>query len=73
MSPLPVPLVTQYCHLASVNVQAGDQVSVGQVIGYQGATGWATGKHLHFALWRDKQPIPPTYAFTQTSLQNWGN
>ena len=66
-------LVTQYCHLASVNVQAGDQVTVGQVIGYQGATGWATGKHLHFALSRNKQPIPPTYAFTQTSLQNWGD
>ena len=66
-------LVTQYCHLASVSVQAGDQVTVGEVIGYQGATGWATGKHLHFALWRDGEPIPPTYAFTQTSLQNWGD
>jgi len=43
------------------------------VIGYQGATGWAMGKRLHFELWRDKQPIPPTYAFTQTSLQNWGD
>jgi murein DD-endopeptidase MepM/ murein hydrolase activator NlpD len=66
-------LVSQYCHLASVNVQAGDQVTVGQVIGYQGSTGWATGKHLHFALSRNKQPIPPTYAFTQTSLSNWGD
>lgn len=65
-------LRSQYCHLAAVNVRIGNSVTVGQVIGLQGSTGWATGKHLHFALWRDGQPIPPTYAFTQTSLSNWG-
>jgi murein DD-endopeptidase MepM/ murein hydrolase activator NlpD len=69
----PDSLRTQYCHLASVDVQVDDQVTIGQVIGYQGSTGWATGKHLHFALWRAGQPIPPTYAFTQTSLENWGD
>ena len=66
-------LMTQYCHLASVDVQVNDKVTMGQIIGYQGSTGWATGKHLHFALWRGGQPIPPTYAFTQTSLENWGD
>lgn len=66
-------LRSQYCHLAAVNVQADDPVTIGAMIGYQGSTGWATGKHLHFALWRDGQPIPPTYAFTQTSLQDWGD
>lgn len=65
-------LSTQYCHLASMpSVQAGDSVIGGQTIGYQGATGWATGKHLHFALWRGGQPIDPSYAFTQTSLSDW--
>lgn len=72
-------LRSQYCHLASVNVQVYDEfghvnhVTMGQLIGIQGSTGWATGKHLHFALWRDGQPIPPTYAFTQTSLEDWGD
>ena len=66
-------LKSQYCHLASVNVQVNDQVTVGQMIGIQGSTGWATGKHLHFAIWRGGQPIPPSYAFTQTSLSDWGD
>lgn len=65
-------LSTQYCHLASApGLQVGDTVNGGQDIGYQGSTGWATGKHLHFALWRGGQPIDPSYAFTQTSLSDW--
>ena len=66
-------LRSQYCHLTSINVHTDQQVTLGRTIGYQASTGWATGKHLHFVLWRDGQPIPPTYAFTQTSLQNWGD
>lgn len=66
-------LNTQYCHLAGQpSVKVGDTITKGQVFGYQGSTGWATGKHLHFALWRDNQPIDPSYAFSQTSLSNWG-
>lgn len=65
-------LKTQYCHLQSEpGLKVGDPVTTGQIIGYQGATGWATGKHLHFALWRDGQPIDPAYAFLQTSLSDW--
>jgi hypothetical protein len=68
----PDSLSTQYCHLASMpTVQVGDPITGGQDIGYQGSTGWATGKHLHFALWRNGQPIDPSYAFTQTSLSDW--
>lgn len=66
-------LRTQYCHLTTPpSLQVGDPVTIGQTLGYQGATGWATGKHLHFALWRGGQPIDPSYAFAQTSLANWG-
>jgi len=65
-------LQTQYCHLTEKpGLQVGDSVTMGQVIGYQGSTGWATGKHLHFVLRRDGQPIDPSYALTQTSLSNW--
>jgi hypothetical protein len=65
-------LRSQYCHLASEPpLRVGDSVAGGQTIGYQGNTGWATGKHLHFALWREGKPIDPSYAFSQTSLSDW--
>jgi len=44
-------LQTWYWHmLARVIVHPGQAVSRGQVIGYEGATGFATGCHLHFAV-----------------------
>jgi murein DD-endopeptidase MepM/ murein hydrolase activator NlpD len=70
----PDSLRTQYCHLATEPaLNIGDPVTMGQTMGYQGSTGYATGKHLHFALWRDGQPIDPSYAFSQTSLSDWEN
>ncbi|MFF8673188.1 M23 family metallopeptidase [Streptomyces sp. NPDC015242] len=39
---------TQYGHLSSVGVSAGQQVTPGQQIGLSGATGNVTGPHLHF-------------------------
>lgn len=67
-------LRSQYCHLAAPpDLKVGDTVTVGDMVGIQGSTGWATGKHLHFALSRGGQPIDPSYAFSQTSLSDWGD
>jgi len=39
---------TGYWHQSQILVKPGDQVSPGQIIGYQGATGRVTGPHLHW-------------------------
>lgn len=41
---------TRYAHCSSLAVYTGQQVSQGQVIGYVGQTGWASGNHCHFEI-----------------------
>jgi len=43
-------VISYYCHLSEIDVQKGDKVKLGQVIGREGRTGWATGPHLHFQI-----------------------
>lgn len=52
-------LTTRYAHMSKIDVKAGDQVETGQVVGYVGATGRATGPHLHYEVWANGQPLNP--------------
>jgi len=54
-----------YIHLSETSVKAGDSVAAGQDIGAVGATGRATGPHLHFGLTLDSTPIDPELVLGQ--------
>jgi murein DD-endopeptidase MepM/ murein hydrolase activator NlpD len=53
--------VTKYAHLNGFasDVRAGTRVRQGQIIGYVGMTGLATGPHLHYELHKDGRPVDP--------------
>ncbi|MDB5265183.1 MAG: putative zinc metalloprotease [Parcubacteria group bacterium] len=44
-------LATLYAHMSSIGVTTGQAVSTGQVLGYSGMTGYATGPHVHFGVY----------------------
>lgn len=50
---------SRYGHLESYKVQSGDTVCQGDLIGYVGSTGWATGSHLHLELSCNGETIDP--------------
>lgn len=50
---------TEYYHLSSVSVSAGDTVEKGQQVGKVGSTGRSTGCHLHFGLQKGESHVDP--------------
>jgi murein DD-endopeptidase MepM/ murein hydrolase activator NlpD len=52
---------TLYAHQSRFarGLKRGDRVSQGEVIGYVGMTGWATGPHLHYEFHINSKPVDP--------------
>ena len=52
-------ITSHYAHLSRANAVVGQDVKPGDVIGYEGSTGWATGPHVHFEIQVMKVPVNP--------------
>jgi murein DD-endopeptidase MepM/ murein hydrolase activator NlpD len=53
------PYDSSYSHLSRIAVQKGQKVRQGQLLGYVGSTGLATGPHLHYQFWLDGRYVNP--------------
>ena len=52
---------TQYLHMSKIgnNIKPGTKVKQGQIIGYVGSTGLATGPHVCYRFWKSGKQINP--------------
>lgn len=65
-------LETRYAHLSNIEVRAGQELALGDVVGRVGQTGRATGPHLHFEVLLDGERVDPSQVATGVApLKNW--
>ena len=70
---------TQYLHMTKQAVRAGQSVRQGQVIGYVGSTGLATGPHVCYRFWKSgkqvnplQQTFPPSVPLPDSVMTRFG-
>ena len=64
---------TFYAHMNDYAVKEGSWVKKGDVIGYVGRTGRASGDHLHFEIRYNNRPIDPMPYFDRSQIKFAGN
>lgn len=62
-------VVTRYAHLSRIEVKTGAAIPAARQIGRVGATGRATGPHLHFEIRLDGRAVDPELAMQVAELQ----
>jgi murein DD-endopeptidase MepM/ murein hydrolase activator NlpD len=58
---------TRYAHMQRFNVQIGQRVQQGEIIGWVGNTGLSTGPHLHYEVHIGSEVVNPFQYITMRS------
>ena len=53
------PISTLYAHMSTIKAANGQNVKKGDIIGYEGTTGYSTGPHCHFEVRENGKPSNP--------------
>ena len=59
---------TRYSHMTNFIVQPGEHVKQGQIIGYVGESGIATGSHLDYAVIKNGQQVDPMQYYDESAV-----
>lgn len=59
---------TRYSHMTNFIVQPGEHVKQGQIIGYVGESGIATGSHLDYAVIKNGQQVDPMQYYDESTV-----
>ena len=59
---------TRYSHMTNFIVQPGEYVKQGQIIGYVGESGIATGSHLDYAVIKNGQQVDPMQYYDESAI-----